>query len=335
MIVRLTASCNNRCFFCMVEDEIARRAFRPFVDIAAEIDTAPPDEEIDIFGGEPTIDPVFWSVLEHALKTGRRVTLASNVRLFSHRPSAERLWALGGSQLIIRTSLMGHTAELHDKLNGVRRNAFRQTIEGIKNLSDVGFDLQTNIVILAENVDHLLSTALAALEAGSRQIKFAGTIRTGSFLASIPDPAVVRERLRTLVPLLQTLGASVSLEKLPPCLAADFLDVLSRESDPAAESQAWFKKVDACQRCSLVMTCQGGERGALERYGEGWVQPITALPPRLVEEVPFESLETYLPRKEKPFVRVLFDLEDEGALAGAISSISVFASRYPQIHLIA
>src|ERR1700709_2304759 len=125
MIVRLTASCNNRCAFCLVDDEIASRNFRPFSEIAAEIDQSPPGEPIDIFGGEPTIDPTFWQVLEHAVATERPVSLATTCRLFAHRPSAERLARLNHLGLTIRTSLLGHDAALHDRLNGVRGGAFR------------------------------------------------------------------------------------------------------------------------------------------------------------------------------------------------------------------
>lgn len=334
MVVRLTASCNNRCFFCLVEDEISRREFRSLDEIVREIDQVPPDEDIDIFGGEPTIDPIFWEVVAHALSTGRWVTLATNVRLFAHRPSAERLWALGGGRLLVRTSLMGHTAELHDHLN-VRKGAFRQTVQGIRNLSELGFDVQTNIVILTENVDHLLATALVAIEAGSRKIKLSGTIRTGNFLQSVPSPRVVRDRIRALVPVLRALGVPVSLEKLSPCLAPENLDILGRDSTPAATQRTWYRKVDACRSCSLVSTCHGAERGALAHHGTTWVEPIPAVPPALVDEVSIAQLDAYHPRKDKPFVRVLFDQDDEQVPGGMVVSIAAFSARHPQLHLIA
>ncbi|PTU64397.1 hypothetical protein DB032_05485 [Chromobacterium sp. Panama] len=331
MIIRLTASCNNKCFFCIVDDEIAQRAFRPLEEIVAELDQAAPDEEVDIFGGEPTIDPVFWEVLREALKTGRRVSLASNVRLFSHRPSAERLAAMADGRLEVRTSLMGHSAELHDKLNGVREGAFRQTLQGIRRLSELGFDIQTNIVILAENVEHLLATGVTAVEAGSSRLKFSGTVRTGKFIDSIADPALVRERLRTIVPLFRALGVPVTLEKLAPCLIPDFLDLLIRDSDPAVDTHPWYEKTRACRACRLADACPGAERGALIRHGRDWVRPLAEIPAELIDEVRVAALERYQPRRDKPFLRVLFDHQDLSSL-GVIAS---FSRQHPQLYLIA
>lgn len=333
MIIRLTASCNNHCFFCMVEEEISRAAFRPLAEIVAEIDQAGAEEVIDIFGGEPTIDPVFWEVLAYAIDTGRQVTLATNARLFAHRPSAERLSDIGLGRLLVRTSLMGPTADLHDRLNGVKRSAFEQTIRGIRNLAQLGFCVQTNIVIFAENVDELLATAMVAFDAGSRQIKFSGAIRTSGFLESVAPPEVIRARLKSIVPLLRALGVSVKLEKLTPCLVPDFLDILNRECDPSSESDGWFAKVDVCTRCSLVTTCPGAEKGMLRRFGEGWVEPISAIAERLIEEVEVASLGAYQPKKDKPFVRVRFPETTIGTLE-ALVNVAEFAARNPQVYLI-
>ena len=331
MVLRLTAACNNRCFFCMVDDEIAMRRFRPFAELAAELDATPADEEVDIFGGEPTIDPAFWEVLEHALSTGRTVTLASNVRLFSHAPSAERLARLGDGRVEVRTSLMGHDAELHDRLNGVRRGAFDQTTQGIRNLTALGVPVQVNVVVLQENLEHLMATALVAVGCGAPKLKFSGLIRTGAFLDSVPHPALVREQLATVIPVVEALGVRVGLEKLSPCVAPGFLHLVRRESDPEAEFAGWFSKVPACSRCALVTTCPGAEKGAVERHGDAWVQPIDALPDELVREVPVQRLAAYAPAPST-FVRVVFDDDDP---IGSLQSVAEFAARNPHVHLIA
>ncbi len=336
MVIRLTASCNNRCFFCIVAEEIARREFRPASAHIAEIDRAEPHETIDIFGGEPTIDPAFWPVIEHALASGspdRQVTLASNVRLFAHRPTAERLRRVGGDRLLVRTSLMGSTAARHDRLNGVRQAAFQQTVQGIRNLSELGFDVQTNIVILAENIDDLLATALAALEAGSRVIKLSGLVETAGFGESIAPPAEIRSRLRRVVPMLRALGANVKLEKLTPCLASEFLDILNREFDPTEASSRWYRKVGACASCSLATSCNGAEKGMLEHFGEDWVEPISEIAESLIDPVEVAQLEGYQPRRGKPFVRVVFPGNSDGSME-ALGTVVEFAARNPHIYLL-
>ena len=317
----------------MVEDEISRRAFRPIAEIVAEIDRAGPEETIDIFGGEPTIDPIFWDVVEYAIASGRTVTLATNVRLFAHRASAERLHRVGQGRLLVRTSLLGPNAELHDRLNGVERSAFDQTVAGIRNLTGLGFDVQTNIVIFKENIDHLLATALVAMEAGCRQIKFSGAIRTTDFLQSLAPPDLIRARLTSIVPVLRAIGVRVKLEKLTPCLAPNFLDILNRESDTSPESDSWFQKVDACAGCNLVTTCMGAEKGLLRLFGDSWVEPISAVPENLVDEIEVSRLEAYQPTREKPFVRVRFP-ETTNETLEALVLVAEFASRNPQVYVI-
>jgi MoaA/NifB/PqqE/SkfB family radical SAM enzyme len=332
MIVRLTASCNNRCAFCLVDDEIAARDFRPFVAIAAEIDKCAPDEPIDIFGGEPTIDPNFWQVLEYALAGGRSVSLATNCRLFAHRPSAERLALVGYGRLSVRTSVLGHDAMLHDRLNGVHGGAFHQTLAGIANLTELGFGVQTNIVIMAENIEHLLGCVMAAVGAGSRTIKLSGLVRTARVLASIPHPAQVRDRLATLVPLLHEIGLSVRLEKLTPCVVPEYLDILHRESDPSPESASWFVKTARCQSCALAGACDGAERGAVARYGDGWLMPFTELRDN---RVPAGELDEFMPdEKAGSVIRVELPSDLEAVLA-LIPAIAAFRARHPHLFLLA
>jgi uncharacterized Fe-S cluster-containing radical SAM superfamily protein len=334
MVIRLTASCNNKCFFCMVEDEIRRNDVRPASEHIARIDTAGPSETIDIFGGEPTIDPAFWAVMEHALRSGapdRQVTLATNVRLFSHRSAAERLGALGKDRLLVRTSLMGSTPELHDRLNGVRQAAFHQTVQGIRNLTDCGLNVQTNIVILVHNIDDLLATALVAVSAGSRTVKLSGAIETCGFLDDIAPPERIRERLRSVVPVLRRLGVNVKLEKLAPCLAPDFLDIVNREFDPTAASARWYRQVPVCASCRLNTNCGGAEKGMLQRFGEDWVEPIQQVPEELVDDVRASELDVYQPRRGKPFVRVV--PSPRAGILEDLERLTAFAAQNPHIYL--
>lgn len=333
MILRLTASCNNRCFFCLVDDEIASTSARPTAELLGLLDATPPGEIVDIFGGEPTIDPSFWTVLEHALSTGRIVTLASNIRVFSHEPAAARLARLADERLVVRTTLMAHLPALHDELNGAPR-AFGQTIAGLRNLSRAGFCVSTNVVILRQNVDHLLATGLCALEAGSVRIKFSGAVRTAKFRDSIPDPAVVRRMLDEVVPELERRGAQVSIEKLPLCVAGVHVARTQPEADAASPVSAWFARRGPCERCALRTACPGGERGALERFGDRWMVPFDAVPPDCTVDVPFTHLSAYQPPAGVRFVRADLDTTDVSEVLAAVEEVAAFKERHGHVELI-
>lgn len=330
MILRMTGACNNSCPFCLVDDEIARRRFHATSDLLDAIDATPPSEEIDIFGGEPTIYPSFWTVVERALSTRRTVTLATNARLFHDRRAARRLAVLGQGSLIVRTSLMGDTPELHDRLNAAPR-AFEQTLSGIRNLCREGFAVRVNVVLLADNVDRILPTALIAMEAGVRDIKFSGLIRTHHVRDMVPDPATVRRQLAATIPLLLALGTQVRLEKLPFCLASDYVQRIQPETDPERNEIPWYRKEAPCADCAVSTACSGGELGALERFGHSWMRPMSQPPAGTIDleiaEIPtFQASETarIVRLQIPPFLR-----PEEVA-----STLLSFRRKHPEVQLI-
>jgi hypothetical protein len=334
MILRMTAACNNHCFFCIVDDEIARSRFRPTAALIAEVDAAGPDEVIDIFGGEPTIDPSFWPVVAHVLASGRRLTVASNVRAFAKPALAERLAQLGGDRVIVRTSLMAADAALHDRLN-LARGAFDQTVRGMRNLAAQGVDVRANMVLLAENVHCTTETALLAFEAGATSFKMSGAVRTARFLGSVPDPAAVRSAIAGTAAVLLALGLPFKFEKLPLCLAGHRGEHAWRvqAEDPRALAP-FFAPMAACRGCALAPACPGGEQGAIRRYGEGWADPTAQPSPGWTVELDWRALGSADLPGHTRFVRVARDGVALDELAECGAAIAAFSRDHGGISVI-
>jgi hypothetical protein len=149
----------------------------------------------------------------------------------------------------------------------------------------------------------------------------------------IPDPERVRLRLASVIPLARAMGASIKLEKLTPCLAPGFLAVLNRESDPASGT-GWFRKAKACEECAFSAACDGGEVGALRRYGEGWLRPFESVPETLVDRVEAASIDGYMPDEAKPIIHVEFP-DDPGETLDLLPAVAAFRVRNPHVYLLA
>jgi MoaA/NifB/PqqE/SkfB family radical SAM enzyme len=334
MILRMTAACNNHCFFCIVDDEIARSRFRPTADLIAEVDTAAPEECIDIFGGEPTVDPSFWPVVAHVLASGRRLTIASNVRAFAKEKLAQRLAELGGERVIVRTTLMADEAGLHDRLN-LARGAYDQTVRGIANLARSGIDVRANMVLLRENLGSITGTALVAFAAGVTSFKMSGAVRTAKFPGSVPDPGEVRTAIAAAATVLLALDLPFKFEKLPFCLAGSHAEHAWRvQAEDKRALEPFFTQIEPCRRCALAAACPGGERGTIALFGEAWANPAAQPSPGWTVDLDWRELATAQLPGQTRFVRV----EREGLaleeLAECGAAIAAFARGHGGISVI-
>ena len=90
-------------------------------------------EEILFTGGEPTIHPQFFEILDFTrrLYPSNQIELLSNGRRFVYKNFTSRVMKMPNLTLMI--SLAGYDSKTHDKVT--RSNgSFQQTIEGLKNI---------------------------------------------------------------------------------------------------------------------------------------------------------------------------------------------------------
>lgn len=156
----LTDKCNLRCAFCY-EIPVDGRPHVMEADpegFAPELYSAMHDEgwrEVVITGGEPTLMPTFFrAVRESAAQGYEKVIVASNGRRFSYLEFARHAKAAGLTHANI--SFFGPTRHVHDGITKVR-GSFDETVRGIRNLLEVGVDVQCSFVVSKRNHRHLAS----------------------------------------------------------------------------------------------------------------------------------------------------------------------------------
>ena len=180
----LTSSCNQRCIFCYnVWKGICSK--QKAITLSKEkqlkvIDKIIENEIFDIIfsGGEPLLIEWLEELVEKCSKARMNISLITNATLMT-RERAKSLKKAGLNDLQI--SIHDYNSEINDRLTGLS-NAFKKTIEGIKNSLEIfGVEnVNINMVALPETYKGVYEMA-----------KFLNSIGVGSL--SIGTPSVTGE----------------------------------------------------------------------------------------------------------------------------------------------
>jgi mycofactocin radical SAM maturase len=149
----LTYACNLACVHCLSAS--GRRDPRELTTAEAE---AVIDElqrmqvfYVNVGGGEPTVRPDFWHLLDHAVASGVGVKFSTNgVKL--DRARARQLAAT--DYVDVQISLDGATAEVNDRVRG--EGSFATAVRALENLAEAGMrDFKVSVVVTRENAGQL------------------------------------------------------------------------------------------------------------------------------------------------------------------------------------
>jgi mycofactocin radical SAM maturase len=152
----LTYACNLECAHCLSSS--GRRDPR---ELTTEQCEAVIDElqrmqvfYVNIGGGEPTIRPDFWHLLEYAVDHQVGVKFSTNgVRI---TPERARFLAspVCGGYVDVQISLDGATAEVNDYVRGT--GSYDTALTALQNLQDAGFrDAKISVVCTRQNIGQL------------------------------------------------------------------------------------------------------------------------------------------------------------------------------------
>ena len=149
----LTYACNLACVHCLSSSgrrdprELSTEQCEAVIDELAAMQVF----YVNIGGGEPTIRPDFWHLLDYAVSHHVGVKFSTNgVRLTPAR--AEQLAAT--DYVDVQISLDGATAEVNDAVRGP--GSFATAVRALDNLATAGFaDPKISVVVTRHNVGQL------------------------------------------------------------------------------------------------------------------------------------------------------------------------------------
>lgn len=156
VMVEVTTACNLRCMMCNIWKKQAK-----FMDVNLfkKIFEVGSIEHVNITGGEPTLHPNIFEILEIALANNREVLLNSNGFNYSRTVEVvEHAGRLGGSKFIILLSIDG-MEEVHDNIRGVK-GSFSNVIKALEQVYGLSkifhFSVWVNSMLFDWNVDSVI-----------------------------------------------------------------------------------------------------------------------------------------------------------------------------------
>ncbi len=295
-LFRLGEQCNNHCpmcsntgeaslFFHSTEALLRRAAFLRSCGF----------RRVVVTGGEPTIHPGFWTVVEQLAATGMAWDVNTHGRTFSRPDFARRAVDTGLRRAIV--SLHSHDAATSAAIFGASEEAHRETIAGIDCLLEVEVGVMVNCVLTRLNLEQLEDYACWGAERFGRAVAFKfvfpSTIGKGGQWPEIAGLryAEVRDIVRQLRELAARLRLRVFFESFPNCILGD--DVarnLGRSSfgethylDDASGDRVYAMRhieaelsafAEVCRGCIAVRRCSGVSRQYARKFGVGELTPL-------------------------------------------------------------
>ena len=149
----LTYACNLACVHCLSSSgrrdprELSTDEAKAVVDELQRMQVF----YVNIGGGEPTVRPDFWELLDYAISHDVGVKFSTNGIKLDKRRAAQ----LAATDYVdIQISLDGATAEVNDHVRGP--GSYATAIRALENLAEAGFGQpKISVVMTRQNVDQL------------------------------------------------------------------------------------------------------------------------------------------------------------------------------------
>jgi sulfatase maturation enzyme AslB (radical SAM superfamily) len=154
-IIKLGNLCNNNCIFCEFLDRKGNEN-KTTEQVKKELDIAKMEgkKEIVFTGGEPTTRSDIINLITYTQQLKfENIIIVTNGRMFRYKNFAEKIVGLGVNSF--KVLLLGHNAEIHDYL-ARSEGSFEQTIQGIKNLFEVGANVEVEFILNRLNYKNLV-----------------------------------------------------------------------------------------------------------------------------------------------------------------------------------
>jgi len=233
--IHITDLCNSRCNFCVVGSPLYAKDTVDFDGILSFIRTnaGAGYSVVNLHGGEPTIHPKFFDLLQSIHDTGfPEVHVQTNGIKLADIAFVQRARSLGVTWFVV--SLHASRGNIQDALTDTV-DGWRRTITGIRNAVASGVAVRTNTVITKQNFMTLEDLTRLACDLGVSHLNYSNIHAVGSALLSfskiVPMFDDVREPLGVAIEYAHSRGRTVTVEGFPYCTLPKWLNLqLNEES---------------------------------------------------------------------------------------------------------
>lgn len=295
-LFRFGEQCNYRCPMCSNTGERGL-FFHPVEELCQRADFLQEHgfRRVVVTGGEATIHPGFWTVIEHLAARGMVWDTNTHGRTYARPGFAERAVATGLQRAIV--SLHSHQPAVSAEIFGVDEAAHFGTVQGIERLLEVGVPVMVNCVLSRRNLPHVEDyvewVARHFRKGVTLKVVFPSTIGKGGRWDAIAGLRYedVRAPVQRMRERARESRLRLHFESFPNCILGD------AEARPVGRSafgeshyldDANGRRVysmrfieaelsahgEACRTCPALARCPGVARAYLRRFGVAEFVPL-------------------------------------------------------------
>ncbi|MFW6009325.1 MAG: radical SAM protein [Nanoarchaeota archaeon] len=292
--LKLGYSCNNNCLHCVIsnqkkEAQNLRGNFnRTIQEIFKELEKSKSNgcERVTITGGEPTIRNDFCDIINYAKNDLNFIVyLQTNGRMFKSLEFTKKTLLFIDFIII---ALHSDKESIHDKITQ-RKNSFKETIDGIKNLISLNANIGIKIVISKYNYKDLKNILILLKSLKVNYVNIAFPHANGNALKYfdkvVPNYKDIVSYVENAIEFSKENNIILELEQVLPCCLNKnydmkyFTDIklksneceLKQLNQDMLKGKNLFKKdkrkIPQCKSCIYNRYCDGFWKEYIEKRG--------------------------------------------------------------------
>ncbi len=284
--------CNNNCLFCVASDK-RFKGIKTTEELKKDLMFSIENGILSVVftGGEVTIRKDLLELVSYAKDLGfKTIQIQTNGRMLAYMDFCEKLINAGVTEF--SPALHGHIPELHDYLTQ-SNGAFKQVVQGLKNLQKLEQHVVTNTVITKPNYRYLPEIAQLLINCGVDQFQLAFVHANGNALKNfdsiVPWKTLIKEYVHRALDIAENSGTKAMVEAYPYCFMQGYerycseqyipptevreLDYCDSDFDKTRREKGKSKGIQ-CNRCKYDLICEGPWKEYPEKRGWSEFKPI-------------------------------------------------------------
>jgi len=277
--------CNNNCIFCLYgerEDNLKLNEIK-----AALRELRKKTSTIMLTGGS-AYRKDFLKILRYASNLGFKLHIDTNGRIFSDKEFTKKVFDASSKPLVFSISLHSSYPRIHEKITRVK-DSWHQTVQGIKNVAELGGYVIIPTVICKLNYKELPRIAKFVKSLGAKEwhpilVRKEGRAERIYRKLIVPISEIQPYLLKALKESIKIAVTGFPLCTLPsPEYSYEIRALKSKEivwyKDGKYEDELKSRinrkiKLTSCKDCKYFFMCEGILLEYFERYGAKEFKPV-------------------------------------------------------------